>query len=454
MLKLETKYRLLALVIATAVVSPCAFPQQSSKPSKRQPTGAAKKRPVHAETPGDTADLIARAEAAIQKREFADAEVLLKKAVEKNPRDFQAWFDLGYVYNATNRRAEAIEAFKSSVAAKPDVFESNLNLGLTLASAGQREEAVAALRRATELKPTANPAEGHARAWLSLGRLLSEQDPESALAAFNKAAQLAPKDPEPHLSAGEAHEQQKQYAAAEAEYHRALELAPDSTEAIIGIANVASASGNYPQAEQMLRKYTASNPKNGGARILLGRVLAAQGKADEARQEIEAGLALEPADTNAQRELAAMDLKAKKYPAAEERLRRLVQQSPEDADLRRDYGTSLLGQAKYAEAQAEFLHAVKLKPNDGETHGQLALAASNNKDYNLALTALNARSKYLPDTPGTFFLRATVLDHLGDKKQATDNYKQFLAVANGKYPDQEWQARHRLIAIDPEQKKR
>jgi Flp pilus assembly protein TadD len=149
-----------------------------------------------------------------------------------------------------------------------------------------------------------------------------------------------------------------------------------------------------------------------------------------------------------------IDLKAKRYPQAEASLRQLVQKSPDDADLRRDYGISLLGQAKYPEAQAELFRAVKLKPDDGETHGQLALAASNNKDYNLALAALNARTKYLPDTPGTFFLRATVLDHLGDKEQAAENYKQFLAVANGKYPDQEWQARHRLIAIDPEQKKR
>src|SRR4030095_1609250 len=117
------------------------------------------------EAPDDTAELIAKAETAMQKQEFVEAETLLKKALEKNPKDFQAWFDLGYVYNSTERRAEAIEAFKSSVAAKTDVFESNLNLGLTLASAGQREEAVAALRRATELKPTANPAEGHARAW-------------------------------------------------------------------------------------------------------------------------------------------------------------------------------------------------------------------------------------------------------------------------------------------------
>jgi hypothetical protein len=51
-----------------------------------------------------------------------------------------------------------------------------------------------------------------------------------------------------------------------------------------------------------------------------------------------------------------------------------------------------------------------------------------------------------------FFLRATAYDHLGDKKQAAADYHLFLDAANGKYPDQEWQATHRLIAIEPKKR--
>jgi len=29
------------------------------------------------------------------------------------------------------------------------------------------------------------------------------------------------------------------------------------------------------------------------------------------------------------------------------------------------------------------------------------------------------------------------------------NYRLFLEEAKGKYPDQEWQAKHRLIALEP-----
>jgi Flp pilus assembly protein TadD len=445
MQKLATNRRLLALVVSLCFALTTAWaqhPKPSSKPKK-----------VVVEAPDETSSLIAKAESAMQKQDYTQAESLLKQALEKSPKDYQAWFDLGYIYNATERRAEAIEAFRSSVSAKPDVFESNLNLGLTLASAGQKEEAIAALRRATELKPTAHPDEGHARAWMSLGRLLAESDAAAALEAFSKTAQLTPKDPEPHLSAGEILVREKKYREAETEFRRALELDPSSSDAVIGIANVSAETANYPQAEEMLRKYIAGNQQNGTAHILLGRVLAAQDKNDEARQELELGLQLQPGDNVAARELASMELKARKYLPAEARLRQLALNTPNDAAVHRDLGTALLGQAKYDAAQAELIQSMKLKPDDPETYGQLAIAASNNKDYTTALAALNARAKLAPDTPGTYFLRATVLDHLGDKKQATENYKQFLAVANGKYPDQEWQARHRIIAIDPEKKR-
>jgi hypothetical protein len=51
-----------------------------------------------------------------------------------------------------------------------------------------------------------------------------------------------------------------------------------------------------------------------------------------------------------------------------------------------------------------------------------------------------------------FFLRASAYDHLRDYKLAAVDYHHFLDVAGGKYPDQEWQATHRLIAIEPKKR--
>ena len=74
--------------------------------------------------------------------------------------------------------------------------------------------------------------------------------------------------------------------------------------------------------------------------------------------------------------------------------------------------------------------------------------ASEGKEYPLVIRALEARSKLLPENALTYFLRASAYDHLRDYKKAAANFHLFLNNANGKYPDYEWQAKHRLIAIE------
>ncbi len=104
------------------------------------------------ETTTETSPEVEQAEAAIQKGDYATAQPLLEKAVAANPDDYLAWFDLGYVYKATNQLDKAIDAYRKSVAAKGDVFESNLNLGILLARQGNNAEAAkySESRHATE----------------------------------------------------------------------------------------------------------------------------------------------------------------------------------------------------------------------------------------------------------------------------------------------------------------
>ena len=166
----------------------------------------------------------------IEKKDYANAETLLNKVVAAQPGNYQAWFDLGFVYNALGRTEDSIAAYRKSVAAKPDVFESNLNLGLMLAK-NKQPGAEDFLKAATRLKPLSHVEEGHARAWLSLGSLLDDTDPDQAMEAYRQASALMPKDPEPRLSAGMLLEKQSKFADAEEQYKQALTLDPSSQDA-------------------------------------------------------------------------------------------------------------------------------------------------------------------------------------------------------------------------------
>jgi Flp pilus assembly protein TadD len=390
---------------------------------------------------------LTQAESDIEKKDYAAAEPLLKKVVAANPGNYQAWFDLGFVYNGLGNAAESISAYRKSVAAKPEVFESNLNLGLSLAKAGQAD-AEQYLRAATSLKPTAHVDEGRARAWLSLAHVLESSKPEEATEAYQRAAALSPKDPEPHLAAGAILEKANHFADAEQEYKQALAIDPASSEALTGLANIYARGNRFLDAQQVLDKIVALHPEDVQARLQLGRVLVLMGKNDEAIASVQAASKLDAGNPKMQRELADLYMSAKKYDQAEMVYRSLLT-ARSDADLHHALGVALLKQRKFPEAEQEFLAAVKLNPDFGEAYGDLAVAAVENKDYELAIKAADARAKFLSEIPISYFLRATAYDHLRQFKPAAENYHKFLEAANGQYPDQEWQARHRLITIEP-----
>ncbi len=404
-------------------------------------------RHIRVEEQGSISPDLTKAEDLIQKRDYLAAGPLLQKVVQSDPANYVAWFDLGFAENELGKTDDSIAAYRKSVAAKPDVFESNLNLGIQLAKTG-RPDAEQYLRAATQLKPTSHVEEGQARAWISLAHILEKTKPDDAIAAYLEAAKLQPKDPEPHLSAGLLFENKSKFADAESEYKQALALDP-SSDAVTALANLYMRGRRFPQAEEYLRKVVTAQPQNAAAHTQLGRVLAAEGNNDAALEELQAGAKLDPRDTSLQRNLADLYTTLGKNDQAEAVYRALLAKSPNDPDLRQSLGQSLMRERRFADAQQEFLTVIRLKPELGDAYWDLAFAASENQNYPLAIKALEVRANLLPEIPLTYFLRASAYDHLKDFKRAAESYHLFLNTANGKYPEQEWQAKHRLIAIEP-----
>jgi len=139
---------------------------------------------------------------------------------------------------------------------------------------------------------------------------------------------------------------------------------------------------------------------------------------------------------------------------AEKLYSELVAARPTDPMLLDALGSAQVKQGKDAEAEATFVKAVALRAafhDDqawGEAEGHLAFAASKNNDPQTCLAALDARSTVLPNSPTSLFLQATSLDKLHQSKQAIAAYKAFLALAGNKFPDQTFEAQHRIIALN------
>ena len=430
-----------ALIAAVLSISVCGS-------VSAQQTGTTIRHHTVAVTDNSLPPELTQAETAIEKKDYSSAEPLLKQVVNRDPKNYQAWFDLGFLYNATNRSDDSIAAYRKSVEAKPSVFESNLNLGLMLAKTHQ-PDAEKFLRAATRLKPTDNAPQNQELAWMSLGRLLEPNDPQAALSAYRSAAVLVPTDPEPHLASGPLFEKQNQFAEAEHEYQQVLAIDPKSTPALLGVARIYARGNRFLEASDLLRQVVAQDPDSASAHAALARVLAADGKTDAAVSELQAALRLDPNDPQSQRDLAQLYTSAKRFSDAQALYKSMLAANPHDPELHHSLGLTYLKQRNFQAAQQEFLTTVKLKPDFGPAYGDLAAAANENQNYDLAIKALDIRAKLMGEMPIGYFLRATAYDHLRDYKEAAANYHSFLNSAKGQFPDQEWQARHRLITIEP-----
>ena len=134
--------------------------------------------------------------------------------------------------------------------------------------------------------------------------------------------------------------------------------------------------------------------------------------------------------------------------------RRLPLRIPYDTASVNDRGRVLFHLQRYAEAQAILSRIVAqptLFPNPaalGDAAGHLAFAASENNDPAGALRAIAVRATVLPNSPAILFVAAISYDRLHQPKPASEAYRAFLAASNGANPDQEFEARHRLVTLE------
>lgn len=87
-----------------------------------------------------------------EQEEFAEAAVLLLKAVQLRPEAAIGHYNLGVVLDKLNRYDEACVCFQQAVRLQPGYVEAHYNLGLLAREAGEWAAACASLKRAVELR--------------------------------------------------------------------------------------------------------------------------------------------------------------------------------------------------------------------------------------------------------------------------------------------------------------
>ena len=129
--------------------------------------------------------------------EYKKAIPFFKKALEKEPNNYEILFYLGVAYGKLGLDGDAIEAFKQAIQIKPDYEEAHLNLGIAYHKLRLYRDAIGAFKRAIRIDP--DDAKAHYNLGSAYHMLRLYRD---AIEAFKQAIRIKPDDAKAHYILG------------------------------------------------------------------------------------------------------------------------------------------------------------------------------------------------------------------------------------------------------------
>lgn len=196
---------------------------------------------------------------------WTDAETCFSKAVKFDPKDVDAFMQLGHAYQHLKRFPDAVSAYRQATTLRPDDLEAFLSLGDASMRVKDYDGATNAYRRATELDPT------KAEAFKALGiAYRADKKYPDAKQALGKARQINPVDADIYSHIGILELTQGNYLLAELSFRRAVLVNPKSTPAYIGLGQACLEQARYEKAIEAFTRALQVNPRSAKARFGLG----------------------------------------------------------------------------------------------------------------------------------------------------------------------------------------
>jgi Tfp pilus assembly protein PilF len=388
-------------------------------------------------------DYLPRGLEALNANQPAAAESLFRKAVAADPSDFQAQFNLALVLGLEQKDTEAISVYRRTLELKPALYEADLNLGIILLRGKMPADAAPVLKQASEMKPgELRPQLYYAQALFQIGEF------QQAEKHYRDAVSIDPKSAAANLGIGRALLKQSKLNEAAPFYRTAASLDTTYKNTLLELGAECDKAGRTDEAIAIFREF----PSNPEVASRLAQLLLESNDAAAAIPQLEAQVKRAPTTANRLMLIEAYKRTSQTVKVLEQ-LQLATAADPSNFDLQMSWGRVLRDQRRFVEAARQFRAAAALKPDSLAALNELAgvLIVSENYDEGLAvLDRVRATGK---EIPGDVYLRAITLDKLHRQQPAVDAYKQFLAVADGKYPDEEFLSRQRVRIIEGELKK-
>ncbi len=235
-------------------------------------------------------------------------------------------------------------------------------------------ESIEAYEAARSLKPDYGPI------LVKLARLRQKSDVAAARSLYEKAVQLAPKNPMAHFGLGECALLSNDPAGAIPHFEKAVDLAPNYSEAREALARCLDTVGKHEHASaqrsrirkdappvmaddplyfELLKRATA-----GRQLAQLGEALAESGQIDQALTALQAAVKKDETDLLAREELARLLDRTGHSREAVGHLRIILNRQPQDFDTALNLAWALMNIGEYPEAYQLGLDVLGSEPNN------------------------------------------------------------------------------------------
>jgi tetratricopeptide (TPR) repeat protein len=396
-------------------------------------------------------NLLTAAQDAAAHQDYDTAAAKYQEFLEKKPDDATVHYNLGYVYSAMRRPADAKGEYEKAISLDPKMAPAYQNLGLTLIPSDPAA-AVGPLQHAAELEP------GNARTKWLLGTALEATGKVApAIEQYEAAEKLDDKDADIRNSLGFALLRAGRTSDAETTLRQALALRPGGSaaaEAHKGLARALIAEKKLDAAAAELGAYLAAQPNDAAARVDRASLLVDLTQYDEALAELDRAAAARPEDIRALKLRALIFYRKKRYDDAVPVLQKAIAVAPQDPNLPAQLGHIYLEKKDYPNALKELVVAFKMDTTSTDALGDLVTAQYLNKNYPAALQGLDMLSQRKTLPAGSWFVRATCYDKLGQPAQALDAYKKFLELNTDQNNDMYFEASARVRTLKRELEKK
>ena len=391
--------------------------------------------------------LLSDAQDAVNKQDYAGAAQDYQAYLTKKPDDAVVHYDLGYAYTALQKPAEAKSEYEKAIALDPKMAPAYQNLGVALIPTDPAA-AIKPLQHAAELMP-----EDARTKWLLGVALEATKKDALAIEQYQAAEKLDTKSVEIRDSLGFALLRTGRAGEAETAFREALALLPAGAaadQAHKGLLQALLAQKKNEEAATEMGIYLAAHPGDAAMQLEHASLLLDAGKDDDALAELDKAATTGPESLRALKLRALIYFRKKQYDNAVPVLLKAIALAPQDPDLPAQLGHAYLEKKDYPNAVNALVAAIKVNPQSIDVLKDLVTAEYLNKNYPATLHGLDVLAQRETPPLGSWFVRATCYDKLGQAPQALDAYKKFLELNKDENSDMYFEASARVRTLTRE----